>query len=197
MPVSWAERYGRREGLYYRAQLVDNPSVPRFLCSVTLLLAAGALVAAGSAGSAGSTGSTGSTAKKVQILGFTNSQWYPGVPPQVKSGGKITTCLDSAGQRQIAVIFRVTGYPKSARINVGLWGGNGGSQGTSEPKPTLASLVKGAKPRSAASAPTGAVTAISYGKGPNGPVNIDGRWNASVVVDGKVRATGHVTVACP
>jgi len=134
---------------------------------------------------------------KATILGFTSAPWVGGVAPQTHSGGKITSCLDTGnGQRQIAVIVRVTGYPKSARIGVGLWGGNSGFQGTYEPQPTLKQIAKSAAPWTAASAVSGVGTGISYANDGYGPVNIDGVWNASVVVDGKVRATGHVTVAC-
>ena len=158
----------------------------------TALFAAGAVVA----GSA-SAGSAHTHAQTVRILGFTTAPWIGGVAPQVGPGRKITTCLDSGQQRQIAVIFRTSGFPKTARVGVAVWGGNSGFQGTYEPKPTVSDVAKSAQPWSKASAAGGVAYGISFAAGPYGPTNIDGVWNALVVVEGKLRASAHVTVACP
>jgi hypothetical protein len=92
--------------------------------------------------------------------------------------------------------LRTSGFPKTARVGAAVWGGNSGFQGTYEPKPTIAAVAKAAQPWANASAPGGAGFGISYAAGPDGPTNIDGVWNAFVVVDGKLRASAHVTVAC-
>ena len=161
------------------------------------LICAGALLAAGgaAAGDAGA-GAAHAQVGAVRILGFTTAPWVGGVAPQVGPGRKITTCLDAGQQRQIAVIFRTSGFPKTARVGVAVWGGNSGFQGTFEPKPAVAAVAHSARPWASAAAAGGAASGISYAAGPDGPTNIDGVWNAFVVVDGKLRASAQVTVAC-
>ena len=130
----------------------------------------------------------------VKILGWTTQAG--GTTPQVKNGGTIRQCLDTGnGQRSLYAIFRGKGIAKKTRVGAAIWGGP--PQAGSSAEPANADVAK-----TAFKWPVGAKKSyttrygFSFGKGPFGPQDINGAWNAKVLVKGKVARRGSVTVAC-
>ena len=130
----------------------------------------------------------------VKILGWTTQ---PGsYSPQVKNNGTIRQCLDTGnGQRSLYVIYKGKGIKKQIKVGAGVWGGPPNAGFTTEP--TNADVMK-----TASKWPVGEKKSFttrygfSFAKGPFGPQQIDGVWNAKVVIKSKVVARGKVTVSC-
>lgn len=131
---------------------------------------------------------------RVSVLGWTTAPI--GTTPQVKNGGTIDQCLDMGnGQRSLYVIYRGRGIAKRTKVGVAIWGGPSRTGFTTEP--TDADVIKGAFRWPASEKKTLIQQwGYSFAKGPFGPQQIDGAWQAKVLVKGKVVARGTVTVAC-
>jgi hypothetical protein len=132
--------------------------------------------------------------RSVKILGWTTSPI--GTSPQVKNGGTIRQCMDTGnGQRSLYVIFKGKGIAKKTRVAAAVWGGPAQAGMTTEP--ANADVAK-----TAFKWPVGSKKSyttrygFSFAKGPFGPQDINGAWNAKVLVKGKVARRGNVTVAC-
>ena len=131
---------------------------------------------------------------KVSILGWTTQGG--GATRQVKDGETIKQCLDTGnGQRSLYVIYRGKGITKGTKVGVGVWGGSPRTGFAEEP--STADVVKKAfrwpvGPSKSSTQPSG----FSFAMGPFGPIDINGAWQAKVIVKGKVVARGKVTVAC-
>jgi hypothetical protein len=131
---------------------------------------------------------------KVKVLGWTTQAGSSA--PQVRNKKTITQCLDmGTGQRTLNAIVTGKGISKGTKVGIGIWGGPPNA-GFSE-EPSDADVKK-----SAFKWPVDSTEgySTSYGfsvaAGPFGPINIDGEWNAKVLVKGKQVAKGQVTVAC-
>jgi hypothetical protein len=154
----------------------------RLLCVLGVITATGAFAAAAEA------------KVTVSVLGWSTAPL--GTTPEVKNNKTITVCNDTGnGQRGLRVIFRGKGITKNTKVGVGLWGGprNAGM----EVEPTNAAVMKTAfkwpvPPAKSSVQQSG----FSFAKGPFGPIDINGKWNAKIVIKSKVVARGTVTVAC-
>ncbi len=131
---------------------------------------------------------------KVTILGWTTQAGA--TSPQVKNGATITNCLDMGnGQRSLYVIYKGKGIKKQIKVGAGVWGGPPNAGFTTEP--TNAEVMKGASKWPVNEKKSFTTRwGFSFAKGPFGPQQIDGVWNAKVVIKSKVVARGKVTVAC-
>jgi hypothetical protein len=131
---------------------------------------------------------------RVSVLGWTTAPLA--TTPQVKNNGTIDQCLDTgSGQRSLYVIYRGRGIAKRAKVGVGVWGGPMQAGFTAEP--TDADVIKAAfrwpvSEKRTSIQPYG----FSFAKGPFGPQQITGVWQAKVIVAKKVVARGKVTIAC-
>ncbi len=154
----------------------------------TLLTAA--LLVAGVLGPA-----AGAEAKiKVSVLGWTTQAGSSS--PQVTNDKTISTCLDMGnGQRSLYVVYKGKGIKKNIKVGVGVWGGPPNAGFATEP--TNADVMKNALkwPVNEKKSFTSRY-GFSFAKGPFGPQQIDGVWNAKVVIKQKVVARGKVTVSC-
>ncbi|MDX6582893.1 MAG: hypothetical protein QOI10_2077 [Solirubrobacterales bacterium] len=129
---------------------------------------------------------------KVSVLGWTTQAGSSS--PQVKNKETIEQCFDSGlGQRNLYVVVRGKGIAKGTKVGIGVWGGPP-SAGFSE-EPSDADVKKGAFKWPSNNSYTTSY-GYSFATGPFGPTNIDGEWNAKVLVKGKQAAKGQVTVAC-
>ena len=81
------------------------------------------------------------------------------------------------------------------KVGAGVWGGLPNAGFTTEP--TNAEVMKGASkwPVNEKKSFTTRY-GFSFAKGPFGPQQIDGVWNAKIVIKSKVVARGKVTVSC-
>ena len=128
------------------------------------------------------------------ILGWTTEPI--GTTPQVKNGGTIDTCVDTAnGQRNLFAVYKGKGIPKKTKVGVAVWGGPSNAGMTEEPSD--ADVVKKAfgwpvGPKKSYTSRYG----FSFAKGPFGPQNINGPWNAKITLKNKVVKRSTVTVAC-
>lgn len=128
------------------------------------------------------------------VLGWTTAPI--GDTPEVKNRKTITVCNDTGnGQRGLRVVYRGKGITKSTKVGIGLWGGPRNA-GMSE-EPSTATVMKSAfrwpvPPSKSFTQGYG----FSFAKGPFGPIDINGEWNAKIVIKSKVVARGTVTVAC-
>jgi len=156
----------------------------RRLILATTLVAVGVLALA-----------AGAEAKvKVSVLGWTTQAL--GTSPQVKNAATIDNCLDMGnGQRSLYVIYKGKGIKKGIKVGVGVWGGPPNAGFTTEP--TNADVMKAASkwPVNEKKSFTTRY-GFSFAVGPFGPQQIDGVWNAKIVIKQKVVARGTVTVAC-
>ncbi len=130
----------------------------------------------------------------VSVLGWTTQAL--GTSPQVKNDKTIDTCMDMGnGQRSLYVIYKGKGIKKNIKVGVGVWGGPPNAGSTAEP--SNAEVM-----RSAFKWPVNEKKSFttrygfSFAKGPFGPQQINGVWNAKIVIKQKVVARGKVTVAC-
>ena len=155
----------------------------RRMLAATLLLTAVAVPAA-----------TADAKIKVSVLGW--STQAGATAAQVKNKQTITTCLDTGtGQRSLRVIFRGKGIAKNTKVGVGVWGGSPSAGFATEP--TDAEVIKNAfkwpvGAKRSSTQPYG----FSFAKGPFGPQDINGAWQAKIIVKKKVVVRGSVTVAC-
>jgi len=132
--------------------------------------------------------------RSVKILGWSTQPI--GTTPQVKDGGKIRQCMDTGnGQRSLYVIFRGKGIAKKTRVGAAVWGGP--PQAGSSAEPADADVAKNAFKWPVGSKKSYTTRyGFSFAKGPFGPQDINGAWNAKILVKGKVVRRGSVTVAC-
>lgn len=131
---------------------------------------------------------------KVTILGWTTQAG--GTSPQVKNGKTIDNCLDMGnGQRSLYVIYKGKGIKKQIKVGAGVWGGPPSAGFAAEP--SNADVMKTALkwPVNEKKSFTSRY-GFSFAKGPFGPQQINGVWNAKIVIKQKVVARGTVTVAC-
>jgi hypothetical protein len=131
---------------------------------------------------------------KLRILGFTTDPLS--LTPQASNGETLSTCVESgSGQRTVRAIYKGKGIKKGRRVGVALWGPPQVTGITEEP--TDADTQKdGFKwPVPAKRSYTGPY-GMSFANGPFGPQQIDGVWNAKVVLKGKAVARASVTIAC-
>jgi hypothetical protein len=130
----------------------------------------------------------------VKIVGWTTQPASD--TPQVKNGGTIRQCLDTGnGQRSLYVIYRGKGIAKKTRVGAAVWGGP--PQAGSSAEPANADVAKAAFKWPVGSRKSYTTRyGFSFAKGPFGPQDINGAWNAKVLVKGKVARRGSVTVAC-
>ena len=131
---------------------------------------------------------------KVSVLGWTTQAL--GTSPQAKNDATIDTCLDTGnGQRSLYVVYKGKGVKKGIKVGVGVWGGppNAGF----EAEPSNADVMKTASkwPVNEKKSFTTRY-GFSFAKGPFGPQQINGVWNAKIVIKQKVVARGKVTIAC-
>ena len=130
----------------------------------------------------------------VTIVGWTTAPI--GDTPQVKNKKTIEQCLDTGnGQRSLYVIYRGKGIDKNRKVGAAVWGGPPNAGFTAEP--STADVTKAAfkwpvGPKRSFTTRYG----FSFAKGPFGPQDINGVWNAKIVIKGKVVARATVTVAC-
>jgi hypothetical protein len=154
----------------------------RLLCVLGVIAATGAFAGAAEA------------KVTVSVLGWSTAPL--GTTPEVKNHKTIKVCNDTGnGQRGLRVIFRGKGITKSTKVGVGLWGGPRNAGMSTEP--TNADVMKTAfkwpvPPARSSVQQSG----FSFAKGPFGPIDINGEWNAKIVIKSKVVARGTVTVAC-
>lgn len=155
---------------------------------VSIAIAAGLLAA-------GLLGPGAAEAKiKVTVLGWTTQGGS--TSPQVKNNATIDNCLDTGnGQRSLYVIYKGKGIKKNIKVGVGVWGGPPNAGFATEP--TDADVSKNAfkwpvNEKKSLIQPYG----YSFAKGPFGPQQINGVWNAKIIIKKKVVARGKVTVAC-
>ena len=127
---------------------------------------------------------------KVSVLGWTTQA--ASMSPQVKNNKTIDNCLDMGnGQRSLYVIYK----GKGIKVGVGMWGGPPTAGFAAEP--TDADVMK-----AAFKWPVGEKKSLiqpygySFAKGPFGPQQINGVWNAKILIKKKVVARGTVTLAC-
>ena len=130
----------------------------------------------------------------VSVLGWTTQPL--GASPQVKNAKTIDNCLDMGnGQRSLYAVYKGKGIKKGIKVGAAVWGGPPNAGSTSEPSNAVVM-------KNAAKWPVGEKRSFttrygfSFAKGPFGPQNINGVWNAKVVIKSKVVARGTVTVAC-
>lgn len=161
------------------------PAVARRRLTVAAALLAAALLLAPA---------TAQAKVRVSVLGWTTQA--ASSTPQVKNKGTIDTCLDMGnGQRSLYVIYRGRGIARRTKVGVGLWGGPPRAGFTTEPADAevIASAFRWpVVEKKTLIQPYG----LSFAKGPFGPQQIDGVWQAKVIVGKKVVARGSVTVAC-
>jgi hypothetical protein len=131
---------------------------------------------------------------KVSVLGWTTQGGS--YSPQVANDKTIDTCLDMGnGQRSLYVIYKGKGIPKNVKVGVGVWGGPPNAGFATEP--TDADVIK-----NAFKWPVGEKKSLtqrygfSFAKGPFGPQQINGTWNAKIIIKKKVVARATITVAC-
>lgn len=130
----------------------------------------------------------------VSVLGWTTQGGS--FTPQVKNNKTIDTCLDMGnGQRSLYVVYKGKGIKKNIKVGVGVWGGPPSAGFATEP--SNADVMKSAfkwpvNEKKSFTTRYG----FSFAKGPFGPQQIGGVWNAKVVIKQKVVATGKVTIAC-
>ena len=131
---------------------------------------------------------------KVSVLGWTTQAGS--TTPQVKNGKTIDNCLDMGnGQRSLYVIYKGKGIKKNIKVGVGVWGGPPNAGFTTEP-------TDGDVMKSAFKWPVNEKKSFvsqygySFAQGPFGPQQINGVWNAKILIKKKVVATGKVTIAC-
>jgi hypothetical protein len=155
-----------------------SPLVPLAAAAVALVLAAAPAEAK----------------RSVKIVGWTTQ---PGAnAPQVKDGGTIRQCLDTGGgQRSLYVIYRGKGIAKKTRVGAAVWGGPAQAGFSAEPANADVDKAGFKWPVGSRKSYTTRY-GFSFAKGPFGPQNINGAWNAKVLVKGKVARRGSVTVAC-
>lgn len=131
---------------------------------------------------------------RVSVLGWTTQA--AGSTPQVKDKGTIDTCLDMGnGQRSLYVIYRGRGIARRTKVGVGVWGGPERTGFAAEPADAdvIASAFRWpVAEKKTLIQPYG----YSFAKGPFGPQQITGVWQAKIIVSKKVVARGSVTVAC-
>jgi hypothetical protein len=131
---------------------------------------------------------------RVSILGWTTQA--ASSSPQVRDGKTISSCLDMGnGQRSLYVIYRGRGIVRRTKVGVGLWGGSPRAGFTAEPPDAevMANAFRWpVNEKKTLIRPYG----YSFAKGPFGPQDISGQWQAKVIVGKKVVARGSVTVAC-
>lgn len=131
---------------------------------------------------------------RVSVLGWTTAPI--GTTPQVKNGGTIDQCLDMGnGQRSLYVIYRGRGIARRTKVGVGVWGGPDRTGFAAEPADAdvIASAFRWpVAEKKTLIQPYG----YSFAKGPFGPQQITGVWQAKIIVAKKVVARGSVTVAC-
>jgi hypothetical protein len=132
---------------------------------------------------------------KVTVLGWTTQAL--GTSPQVANNKTIDNCLDMGnGQRSLYVIYKGKGIKKNIKVGAAIWGGPPNAGSTTEP--TDAEVMK----NNTFKWPVGEKKSLvqrwgeSFAKGPFGPQQINGVWNAKVVIKQKVVARGKVTIAC-
>jgi hypothetical protein len=135
----------------------------------------------------------------VKNVGWTTAQRSPGVSPQAKDKGKITTCFSGGGgQNDVNYIFKAR-LPRTAKIGIALWVvGANRSLAAPNVEPTNAEVAKTAA-KWGYKTPTKYVQQAfgnSFAQGPFGPVEVSGQWFAKVVVNGKLMRKSSVTIAC-
>lgn len=132
--------------------------------------------------------------RSIKILGWTTQP--VSTSPQAKNGGTIRQCLDTGnGQRSLYMIYRGKGIAKKTRVAAAVWGGPPQAGMTQEP--ANADVAKTSYKWPVGSKKSYTTTwGFSFAKGPFGPQDINGAWNAKVLVKGKVARRGNVTVAC-
>jgi hypothetical protein len=152
-------------------------------CSIAAALLAAALLAPAAA-----------DAKiKVSVLGWTTQAL--GTSPQVTNDKTIDTCMDMGnGQRSLYVVYKGKGIKKNIKVGVGVWGGPPSAGSAAEP--TTADMKSAFKWPVNEKKSFTTRYGFSFAKGPFGPQQINGVWNAKIVIKSKVVARGKVTVAC-
>src|SRR4051812_13649979 len=158
---------------------------PQAKSALALLAAAAALAVAAAPADA---------KPSVKIIGWTTQPL--GTTPQVNNGGTIRQCMDTGnGQRSLYVVFRGKGIAKKTRVGAAVWGGP--PQAGSSQEPSDADVAKAAFKWPVGSKKSYTTRyGFSFAEGPFGPQNINGAWNAKVLVKGKVARRGNVTVVC-
>ncbi|HST40279.1 MAG TPA: hypothetical protein VLK58_12255 [Conexibacter sp.] len=134
---------------------------------------------------------------QVRILGFTTNAPL-GVPPvQGKPGTTVTECgLRGGGMRDLYVIYSGTGIAKGTKVGAALWGPPRNPAGV-EVEPSVADTMRTAYRWPVRAEQTKRqVWGYGFAQGPFGPVSIDGRWTASVVVAGRTLVRKSITIAC-
>jgi hypothetical protein len=132
------------------------------------------------------------------VLGFTT---YPrlGTPAiQAKPGKTLTDCQTRPpDNRDLSVVWSGRGISKGTRVGVALWTDNPRNAvgGTTEP-PVADIMRSGFKWDGRATQSRVNAYGFTFGAGPFGPQDIDGRWFAAVAVAGRVLVRKSVTIAC-
>jgi hypothetical protein len=131
---------------------------------------------------------------KVKVLGWTTQAGSSA--PQVRNRQTINQCLDSGvGQRTLHAIVTGKKIDKGTKVGIGIWGGPPSAGFSVEP--SAAEVKKSAFKWPVDSSESYATSyGFSFASGLFGPINIDGAWQAKVLIKGKPVATGQVTVAC-
>lgn len=135
---------------------------------------------------------------QVRILGFT-TQVPLGVPSvEAKPGTTFTACAAprGGGMRDLYVIYEGRGIAKGTKVGAALWGPPRNPAGVEAEPPVAETMRRGYRWPVRAEQSKRQVFGYGFAQGPFGPVSIDGRWTASVVVAGKTVARKSVTIAC-
>lgn len=135
------------------------------------------------------------TRPQVRVLGFT-TEVRLGIPAvQAKPGKTLTNCLTRPpDNRDFSVVWSGRGISKGTRVGVALWSDN---TRTGFPEPTIAEMTRsGFKWPVRAEESRTDVYGYTFGAGPFGPQEIDGRWTVRIALAGRVVLTRSVTVAC-
>lgn len=139
-----------------------------------------------------------SSGPQVRILGFTT---FPrlGIPQiQAKPGRTITACYErGGGMREVNVVYSGRGIGKNTKVGVALWGASPRNAAGNSAEPPVADTMRSAfkwpvRASESKTLPWG----YAFAEGPFGPVDIDDRWTASVVVAGRTIVRKSVTIAC-
>lgn len=134
---------------------------------------------------------------QVRILGFT-TQVPLGVPQaQEKPGETITDCgLRGGGMRDLYVVYSGTGIAKGTKVGASLWGPSRNPAGVEAEPPVAETMRRAYRWPVRESQTKRQVWGYGFAQGPFGPVSIDGRWTASVVVAGRTLVRKSITIAC-
>jgi hypothetical protein len=133
----------------------------------------------------------------VRILGFTTGPRNPARVSaiQAKPGHRILRCVTGrGGARQVNFVWRARGLARGARVGFALRGPHGNHLGIAGP--SVAQIARAASrwghPRTFHS-----TTKVGYTfTRSRGRPNVNGRWFAVVVVNGKVAARATIVIAC-